>query len=304
MYDLIIIGGGPAGYAAALYAARAEINTLVLEGSLPGGRISLTDIIENYPGVKEKLSGFDLSQIMKNQAIEAGAEFKMENVEKFNYENNTFYLKTYSSEYSKIPSVLIATGTNDKKLSVPGEKEFTGRGVSYCATCDGPFFKDKKVAVIGGGDSAVKEALFLTKIAKEVIVVHRRDKLRAEKIIQKKAFNTPNMYFQWDSIVEEIIGNNSVEKIKLKNVKDNNTKTIEIDGVFILIGSIPNNSLFKDLNITDKTGYILTDENMKTSIKGLYAAGDIRVKSLRQVATAVGDGATAAVQIQEYLETL
>lgn len=304
MYDLIIIGGGPAGYAAALYAARAEIKTLVIEGNLPGGRISLTDIIENYPGVKEKLSGYELSQIMKNQAIEAGAKFEFDNVDLFKYENNSFYLKTYSSEYSKIPAVLIATGTNDKKLSVPGEKEFTGRGVSYCATCDGPFFKDKKVAVIGGGDSAIKEALFLSKITNEVIVVHRRDKLRAEKVIQKKAFNTQNMSFQWDSVVEEIIGDNSVEKIKLKNVKNKSTKIIDLDGVFILIGSIPNNSLFTDLNITDETGYILTDSNMKTRINGLYAAGDIRKKSLRQVATAVGDGAIAAVQIQEYLETL
>ncbi|MBN2363321.1 thioredoxin-disulfide reductase [candidate division WOR-3 bacterium] len=302
-HQLIIIGGGPAGYCAALYAARADIGTLVLEGSLPGGRISLTDIVENYSGVAGGISGFDLSQVMREQALSAGAELVMASAEKIDTNaENLFSLITDSGTDIKAQSVIIATGTTDRKLSVPGETDFTGRGVSYCATCDGPLFRGKKVSVVGGGDSAVKEALFLSKICAEVIIIHRRDQLRAEKVIQKKAFDKENISFEWDSVVTGIKGDKKVNSVQVKNVKTSREKEISTDGVFVLVGSVPNTSLFKDMRILDERGYVLTDDEMKTKISGLFAAGDVRKKILRQVATAVGDGAIAAFSVQEFLE--
>ncbi len=304
MYDVIIIGGGPAGYTAGLYNARAELSTLILEGDLPGGRISLTDIVENYPGISEPISGYDLSQIMRDQAEKAGAELKMDSVKTIDKEKDLFNIKTFSDITYQGLSVIIATGTTDKKLSIPGEKKYTGRGVSYCATCDGPFFKDKKVAVIGGGDSAVKEALFLTNLAKSVSVIHRRNKLRAEKVIQTKAFSKKNMNFIWDSVVEKIDGDNKVEKLIIKNVKTGEISKVDFDGVFVLIGSIPNTNFIKNLQITNEKGFIKANDVMETSIKGLFAAGDVISKIFRQVTTAVGDGSLAAYSSQEYIESL
>lgn len=302
-HQLIIIGGGPAGYCAALYAARADIETLVLEGSLPGGRISLTDIVENYSGVAGGISGFDLSQIMREQALSAGAELVMASAEKIDTNvENLFSLTTDDGTETKAQSVIIATGTTDRKLSVSGETDFTGRGVSYCATCDGPLFRGKKVSVVGGGDSAVKEALFLSKICAEVIIIHRRDQLRAEKVIQKKAFDKENISFEWDSVVTGIKGDKKVNSVQVKNVKTSLEKEISTDGIFVLVGSVPNTTLFKDMRILDERGYILTDDEMRTNIPGLFAAGDVRKKNLRQVATAVGDGAIAAFSAQEFLE--
>ncbi|MBN1620101.1 thioredoxin-disulfide reductase [candidate division WOR-3 bacterium] len=302
--DLVILGGGPAGYSAALYAARADIDTLVLEGNLPGGRISLTDIVENYSGVTGGISGFDLSQIMRDQASSAGAKLAMENADKLTIQNDGlgFSILTDAGNEIKSQSVIIATGTTDKKIEVPGEIEFTGRGVSYCATCDGPLFRGRSVAVVGGGDSAVKEALFLSKICSKVTIIHRRDALRAEKVIQKKAFERENISFEWDTVVTEIKGDKKVQHLALKNVKTLIEKEIPIDGVFVLVGSVPNTSLFKELGILDNRGYLLTDDEMKTSVSGLFGAGDVRKKTVRQVATAVGDGAIAAISAQEFLE--
>ncbi|MBN1150524.1 thioredoxin-disulfide reductase [candidate division WOR-3 bacterium] len=301
-YQLVIIGGGPAGYCAALYAARAEVETLVLEGPLPGGRISLTDIVENYSGVSGGISGFDLSQIMREQASGAGAQLEMEIATELQKEDDRFAIITDGEFEIKSRSVIIATGTTDKKLEAPGEKEFTGRGVSYCATCDGPFYRGKNVAVVGGGDSAVKEALFLSRICSSVTVIHRRDKLRAEKIIQKNAFDKDNIHFEWDTVVSEILGEKNVRSLLLKNVKTSQIKEMPIDGVFVLVGSVPNTDIFKSFNVLDERGYLLTDDEMRTGIPGLFAAGDVRKKNLRQVATAVGDGAIAAFSAQEYIE--
>lgn len=304
MKDVIIIGGGPAAYTAALYASRAELETVVLEGMLPGGRISLTDIVENYPGIAEPISGMDLAQIMREQAQKAGAEVIMDIAENIEHDEKTriFTVTTPYDQKFQAKAVILATGTTDKKLDVPGEKEFTGKGVSYCATCDGPFYRDKLVAVVGGGDSAVKEALFLTNLAKQVTIIHRRDKLRAEKVIQTKAFNKPNLNIMWDTVVVEINGEKSVQSLKLKNVKTGKTSDFEVDGVFILIGSVPNSNLVEKFNLTDKQGFVPTEPDMSTSIPGLFIAGDIRPKTLHQVTTAVGDGSIAAYSVQEYLE--
>ncbi len=302
--ELVILGGGPAGYSAALYAARADIDTIVLEGNLPGGRISLTDIVENYSGVAGGVSGFDLSQIMRDQASSAGAKLVMENADKLTLQNANprFSILTDAGNEIKSRSVIIATGTTDKKLEVPGEIEFTGRGVSYCATCDGPLFRGKNVAVVGGGDSAVKEALFLSKICSKVTIIHRRDALRAEKVIQKKAFERENISFEWDTVVTKIKGDKKVLSLALKNVKTFMEKEISIDGVFVLVGSVPNTSLFNELDVLDERGYLLTDDEMRTSVSGIFGAGDVRKKTVRQVATAVGDGAIAAISAQEFLE--
>ncbi|MFQ6089103.1 MAG: thioredoxin-disulfide reductase [Candidatus Methanofastidiosia archaeon] len=300
MYDLIIVGGGAAGLTAGIYARRATLKTLLLEKLAVGGQINITDIIENYPGFPE-ISGPELMEKFKEHAEKFDLEIKIAEVKRVRDEGEKKIVITTGEEFETL-SVIISSGSSPRELKVPGEKKFKGRGISYCAICDGPFFSKRKVAVVGGGDSAIKEALYLTQIVEKVIVIHRRDKLRAEKIIQEKAFSNRKMDFIWDTVVEEIVGENRVEMLKLRNVKTGEKSELAVDGVFIYIGVHPNTK-FVDVKKTEG-GLILTDECMETSSRGIFAAGDCRAKCLRQIATCVGEGAIAAYNAGEYVENL
>ncbi|MDD5616953.1 MAG: thioredoxin-disulfide reductase [Candidatus Methanoperedens sp.] len=299
VYDVVIIGGGPAGLTAGIYAKRAMLNAVLLEKMGVGGQIIVTDLVENFPGFQE-ISGAELAGKFEQHARKFGLETKsMVEVNRIEDRGNLKIVKTNDGDF-ETKTVIITTGTTPKKLGAKGELELIGRGVSYCATCDGFFFKDKTVVVVGGGDSAMTEAIFLTKMAKKVIVVHRRDKLRAEKINQEHAFANPKISFIWDSVVDEIAGKQVVEKVMVKNVRTNAVSEIKTDGVFIYVGLIPNTG-FADVR-KDEWGFIITNDNRETSVKGIFAAGDCRVTPLRQIATAVGDGAIAAVSAEKYIE--
>ncbi len=299
VYDVVIIGGGPAGLTAGIYAKRAMLKALLLEKIGMGGQIIITDLIENYPGFTE-ISGAELAQKLEEHAGKFGLETKsLAEVTGIEDKGKTKVVKTADGDI-EAKAVIIASGTTPRKLGARGELEFTGRGVSYCATCDGFFFRDKVVVVVGGGDSAITEAIFLTKMAKKVIIVHRRDKLRAEKINQEHAFANPKISLVWDSVVEEIAGKQVVEKVIVRNVKTNQTSEIKTDGVFIYVGLIPNTG-FADVKKDDR-GFIIANDKMETSVKGIFVAGDCRNTPLRQIATAVGDGAIAAVSAERYIE--
>ncbi len=301
LYDVVIIGGGPAGLTAGIYVKRAMLKALLLERTGVGGQIIITDLVENYPGFLE-ISGADLARKFEEHAQKFGLEMQsMAEVSGIEEIGNIKIVKTTAGDF-EAKTAIIASGTTPKKLGAKGEIEFTGRGVSYCATCDGFFFRDKVVVVVGGGDSAITEAIYLTKMAKKVIIVHRRDKLRAEKINQEHAFANPKISFVWDSIVEEIAGKNTVEKVIIKNVKTNAISEINTDGVFIYVGLIPNTA-FANVK-KDERGFIVANDRMETSVRGIFAAGDCRVTPLRQIATAVGDGAIAAVSSEKYIEGL
>ena len=308
LYDVIIIGGGPAGLSAALYAGRARLSTLVIEKKKEGGQIALTSEVENYPGCLEGESGPTLVDRMHKQVIHFGAEFVYDEIENVELEGSIKQLKGKKDVY-KAKTIIVATGASSRPIGCPGEKEYTGKGVSYCATCDGSFFEDFDIYVVGGGDTAVEEALFLTKFGRSVTLIHRRDELRAAKSIQDKAFKNEKMKFMWNSVVKELSGDGILNTMVVENVKTGEVKTIEADeedmtfGVFVFIGYSPKTDIFKDI-LTLDNGYIVTDENMKTNIDGVFAAGDVRVKSLRQVVTAVADGAIAAVQAEKYIESL
>ncbi len=291
-YDNIIIGAGPAGLSAALYSARAGKKVLVLDKATPGGQIYLSSLVENYPGVKST-DGQKLVETMVEQAKSFGAVIKpFSEVIEADLKNKT--VKTNDAQYPA-DSIIIATGNRWKKLNVPGEEKFVGRGVSYCATCDGPFFKGQTVAVIGGGNTAVEEGIHLTNFASKVILVHRRDELRAEKYIADKALNHEKMEFLWNSEVVSINGNEKVESLTVKNNKTNEEKTIELGGVFIFVGMLPNSEMFKGQIDLDERGYILTNEKMQTSIPGVYAAGDVRSSPVKQITTAAADGTIASI---------
>ncbi|NLM05517.1 MAG: thioredoxin-disulfide reductase [Tissierellia bacterium] len=305
MYDVAIIGAGPAGLAAALYASRARLKTIIIEKDGPGGQIKTTDEVENYPGSIRDCSGPDLVERMKEQVDHFGAEYTLDTIESVSFEGKEKILKGMNKEY-KAKTVIIATGAHSRPIDCPGEKEFVGRGVSYCATCDANFFEDLEVFVIGGGDSAVEEAMYISKFARQVTIVHRRDELRAAKSIVEKAKNNPKIEYRWNSVVQEIKGEGIVNSIVFKD-----TKTGELEeyfageddgtfGVFVFIGLIPNNDIFNGL-VDMENGYILTNERMETSIPGVYAAGDNRVKDLRQIVTACADGAIAATQCEKYI---
>jgi len=298
--ELVVIGGGPAGLTAGIYASRADVDTLLLERGVPGGLVISTHFIENYPGFSEGIGGPELMTQMEKQARRFGLEIRSANVDSLSINKNGILLKTDAGEIAA-GAVILATGANPQLLGVKGEKEFTGLGVSYCATCDGAFFRDRTVAVVGGGDAAVEEAMFLTRFVKKVLLIHRRGELRATKIVQKRAFDNPKIEFLWHSVVDEIYGNIIVEGIKVRDVRSNEIKDINVDGVFLYVGNRPNSQLVKDMITLDDKGYIITDENMLTSQAGIYAAGDVRSKLLRQVVTAVGDGAIAAVAAEKYL---
>lgn len=302
IYDIIIIGAGPAGLTASIYASRANLKVLMLEKKFPGGQMLATADIENYTGY-EAISGPELAEKMFEHSKKFGTEFRFGEILNIRLENNIKILET-SNEELKAKSVIIATGTIARLLEIPGELKFSSKGVSYCAVCDGAFFRNKNVVVIGGGDSAIEESLYLANIAKKVTIIHRRDELRAQKILQDRAFSKDNIEFVWDSVPVSIEGERKVSSIKIKNLKTDKISEIITDGVFIYIGMIPQTDCFKSLGIVDSTGYITTDEHLESSIKGIFVAGDVRTKEIRQVVTATSDGAIAAQNAYKYIELL
>ena len=303
-YDLVIIGGGPAGLTAGLYAARARLNILLIEKLVPGGQIISTDWIENYPGFPDGISGVDLVGKMTEQVkrfdlnIESGEVLSLDlsgPVKEVRLDGKTIAAR----------AVIIASGASPRKLGVPGEDTFYGKGVSFCATCDGPFYRGQKVAAVGGGDTAVQESIFLTKFAEKVYLIHRRDQLRASMILQERAFANDKIELVWDSVVTSINGkSDGVENVDLKNVKTGETKTLPVDGCFIWTGIAPNNQFVGDSLKLDEYGFVITDSKMETSVPGVFAAGDVRTTPLRQVITAAGDAAIAAVSAEHYIESL
>ncbi|MDX9964511.1 thioredoxin-disulfide reductase [Desulfobacter postgatei] len=301
-YDLVIIGAGPAGLTAGLYAARARMNVLLIEKAVPGGQILVTDWIENYPGFPEGISGYDLAEKIKEQALTLGLNIETAEVQGLDL-SGTIKEVIFKEKRIKTKSLIIASGASPKKPGI-GEEKFMGKGVSFCATCDGPFFRDKVVVAVGGGDTAIQESIFLTKFAKKVYVVHRRDELRATKILQERAFANDKIEFLWDSVVTGMDGFFGVEKVHVKNLKTGNESQIEANGCFIWIGILPNTEFIKGDVKTDESGFIVVDTKMQTNVPGVFAIGDVRDTPLRQIATAVGDGAVAAVSAEHYIENL
>ena len=300
MYDTIIIGAGPAGMTAALYAARSNLKVALLERGIPGGQMNNTADIENYPGYAN-ISGPELAEKMFEPLENLGVEHLFGLVEKIE-DRGDFKEIITEDERFETKTVIIASGANHRHLGVPGEEDYNSRGVSYCAVCDGAFFRDEDLLVVGGGDSAVEEAIFLTRFAKSVTIVHRRDELRAQKVLQDRAFANEKIRFVWDSVVESIHGDErKVTGVTFKNVKTGELSQAEFGGIFIYVGLDPVSELAADLGITDEAGWILTDHQMKTSVAGIYAVGDVRQKDLRQITTAVGDGATASQEAYKYL---
>ncbi len=298
---VLILGSGPAGLSAALYAARANLEPVVLTGMQLGGQASLTNIIENYPGFPDAVGGQQLSDLFQKQAEKFGAKVEYDSATEVDLTERPFRVKTYNGEYLA-DSLIIATGAEATPLNVPGEKELTGRGVSYCATCDGWFFKEKDVVVVGGGDSALEEGLFLTRYAKSVTIIHRRDSLRAGVILQERAFNNPKVKFVWDSVVTDVIGEEKVTSVRIKNMKTDQVSEMKTDGLFIFIGHIPNTQMFADTLDLDERGYIKTDTQLTTNVPGVYVAGEAGDPHFRQVVTSAGMGAAAAMQAVKFLE--
>lgn len=305
-YDTIIIGGGPAGYAAGIYAARSGLKTLLVEGAATVSQITITDLIENYPGIPDGINGFDLMQLFKKQALNFGLAIIASDVQsiKKNTDVPIIWDVAAGDQSYKALSLIAATGAQWNKLGVPGEEEFAGKGVSYCATCDGPFYRNKDVVVVGGGDTAIQEALFLTHFARKVTVIHRRDRLRAAAILQKRAFAEKKIEFVWKAKLAEVAGTEFVTGVKVADVESGKISTIDAEGVFIFVGRTPNTELFHNIINLDKGGYIITDDNMRTSAAGIFAAGDCRAKLFRQVITAAGDGATAIYSAELYVDEI
>lgn len=303
MYDLIIIGSGPAGLAAAIYAQRAELNTVILEKSpMSGGQILNTYEVDNYPGLPE-INGFDLGMKVREHADKLKANFKEGEVLQLKVEDGKKKV-VLENEILEAKAVILATGAQYKKLGVKGEAEFSGMGVSYCATCDGAFFRNKMVVVVGGGDVAVEDAIFLARLCKKVYVVHRRNELRAAKSLQKKLFSMENVEMVWDSEIKEIRGEQTVNSVLIKNKKTETEKVIEVEGVFIAVGMSPNSQIYEEIVTTDKNRYVVADESCETDVPGIFAAGDIRTKQLRQIITAAADGANAITSVERYLNEL
>lgn len=300
IYDVVIIGSGPAGLSASIYATRAMLRCITIEKQyMSGGQILNTYEVDNYPGLPG-INGFDMGQKFRKHAEKLGANFVKDEVIKISTEDNIKKIYCKKNEFLA-KTIIIATGAEYRHLGVKGEKEFYAKGVSYCATCDGAFFKEKNVAVVGGGDVALEDAIFLSRHCKKIYLIHRRDELRGAKILQNKVFSTPNIEMVWDSVVTEIKGEKDVEKISINNVKTDEKSTISVDGVFVAIGIVPNSSIFKEHIELNSSNYIVANEDCKTSLDGVFVAGDVRTKPLRQVATAVSDGATAITSIEKYL---
>lgn len=303
MHDIIIIGGGPAGLTAGLYNARARLDVLLLERLAPGGQVLTTDWVENYPGFPDGVSGFELMDKMKTQAERFGLKILSEEVAKLELsEKRKVVTTTQGTKETK--AIILASGATWKKLGIEGEDHLIGRGVSFCATCDGPFYRDQEVAVIGGGDTAVEEAIFLTRFVSRVYLVHRRDQLRATKLLQERAMAQEKIKLIWDTVPVQILGKDGVEGIELKNVKTGSVSRQDVKGVFVFIGTIPNTELVRGQVELDENGFVITDNNMETSVPGVFAVGDVRSKLFRQIATAVGEGAAASFSAEKYIESL
>lgn len=299
-HDVIITGAGPAGLAAAIYTGRARLDTLVLEKATPGGQILLTDFVENYPGFPDGIAPFQLMEDFRKQAEKFGARITMDEVREVDRKGDFWRLVGNRGDYSA-RAAIVATGSSHRKLDVEGEKELTGKGVSYCATCDGAFFMNKDVAVVGGGDWALTEALFLTRFCSTVKIIHRRDQFRGEKILQERVFENSKIKVLWDAVVEKISGAESLKSITIRNVKDNTTSELMLDGLFVSIGTVPNSEIVKDLVTLNEWGEIKVRSNMSTNQPGLFAAGDVTNACPQQMATAVGTGVAAAIAVNDYL---
>ncbi len=301
---VVIIGSGPAGLTAALYTARAQLNPVVIAGSQLGGQIALTHEVENYPGFwsdEKTPTGPELVEVMQKQAEHFGTRIEFDEVTEVDFSKGSpFYVKTYGKEYMA-DGVIVTAGAAARHLNVPGEEEFIGRGVSYCGTCDGFFFRGKDVVVVGGGDSAMEEGIFLTKFANKVEVIHRRDALRAGKSLQERAFNNEKISFVWDSVIDEIVGNGVVQGVKISNRKTGKASERKTDGVFIFIGHDPNSHFLQNQLAMDEQGYVITDERMRTSVPGVYSAGELQDNHFRQIATSVGQGAAAGMELEKWL---
>jgi thioredoxin reductase (NADPH) len=301
--NVIIIGSGPAGLAAALYTARANLEPLLFTGNEIGGQVSITNEVENYPGFPEGLTGPELVEKFQKQAERFGARIEYAEVTEVDFDSQPFRIKSYDTDY-EAKAIIIATGASARKLGVPGEVDFTGRGVSYCATCDGFFFRDKDVVVVGGGDSALEEGVFLTRFASRVRIIHRRDQLRAGFALQERAKRNQKIEFVWDTIVTEINGDGAVESVQVQNVKTDEVSTFRTEGVFVYIGHYPNSKLFEGILDMDQHGYLITDGCTRTSAPGVFAAGEIADPVFRQVVTSAGEGCKAAIQAERYLAEL
>jgi len=303
MDQVVIIGSGPAGLTAAIYASRSLLSPVLITGNAPGGQAATTSEVENYPGFPEGIGGMELTQLMQQQAERLGTRVVMDEVSEVNLRRHPFTVKTYGEEY-EAQALIIATGVSPRLLGVPGEEEYKGRGVSYCATCDGFFYRDKTAAVVGGGDSAVVEAIYLTRFASRVYLIHRRNELRAQKITQERALKNSKIEFVWDSVVTAVLGSDQVTGVRVKNVKTGAESELAVDGMFSYIGNVPNTQLFTGQLELDEGGYIVTDRKMHTSVPGVFAAGDVQERTLKQVATAVGSGAMAAMEAEGFIAEL
>lgn len=307
VYEIVIIGGGPSGLTAGLYAARARMEVLLIERVLCGGQILVADTIENFPGFPDGIKGPELAEWISKQAEHAGLESRIAEVKSITLKKDkagAFGIELDGGRELKAAAIIVATGARWNALNIPGEKELCGRGVSYCATCDGPLFRGKDIVVVGGGDTALEDAIFLTKFADKVTIIHRRDKLRATRILQERARANKKIHLQLDSIAVEVKGTTKVEALEIKDVHSGKTSRLKTDGVFVLVGITPNSNLVSGIVKTDDKGYIMTDDDMRTSVDGIFACGDVRKKLLRQVVTAAGDGATAAFSAEHYVEGL
>jgi thioredoxin reductase (NADPH) len=303
MEKVIIIGSGPAGFAAAVYTARAQLDPLIIAGPALGGQVAISSEIGNYPGFPEDIAGAELAQLMQKQAERFGARMEMDIVTQTDLSSRPFKVKTYGEEY-ETQALIVASGASPRKLGVPGEAEYSGRGVSYCATCDGFFYMGKEIVMIGGGDAAIEEAVFLTRFASKVTVIHRRDQLRAEKLLQDQAFRNEKIEFLWDTIVTEMVGEDLLTGVKVRNVKTGAESLFPTQGVFVAIGYIPNTGFLDgQLALTD-TGYVVADADQRTSVEGVWAAGDVSDWTYRQIATSVGAGCKAALQVEHYIAKL
>ena len=299
-YDVIIIGSGPAGYTAGIYTSRANLSTLIISGTLPGGQLMTTSEVENYPGFPNGIFGPELMMNMRQQAERFGTVIVDDEVLKVDFKKRPFTITTHAETYTG-EATLICTGASPRKLGIPAEQQFSGRGISYCATCDGPFFKGENIVVVGGGDTAMEEATFLTKFGKSVRVVHRRDSLRASKILQQKALENPKIEFIWNNVVADIKGNNKISTILVKDINTGKERAIETGGLFVAIGHEPNTAIFKGQLKLDDKGYIVLTQHTKTSVEGVFAAGDVHDHRYRQAVTAAGFGCMAAIDVEKWL---
>lgn len=299
-YEVVIIGSGPAGYTAGIYTSRAKLHTLLISGSLPGGQLMTTSEVENYPGFPNGIFGPELMMNMRQQAERFGAKLLDDEVVEVDFKRRPFGIRTQGQEF-RSESVIICTGASPRKLGLKAEQEFAGKGISYCATCDGPFFKGEDIAVVGGGDTAIEEATFLTKFGKSVKIIHRKDSLRASKILQEKAFENPKIDFVWDHVVSDISGNRKISSISVRNLRTGEERKISVGGLFVAIGHEPNTSIFRGQLQLDDKGYIALTKNTKTSVEGVFAAGDVHDYRYRQAITAGGFGCMAALDVEKWL---